>query len=150
MVEKWPRRIMTLGSVFYVEIFNPGQNSTGVTFSVMVWLGFLQEKNDPPYRRILTRGSHFYVEKWPRVQYSTGVTSLHYTGQVTTGIRKAHLILLLRWAKGKKKEDKEGEKRKKRRGKERKKELRKKIHKSVQPCLQLLPRFILGSIFLYC
>jgi hypothetical protein len=64
---------------------------------VMVWFGFLKEKNDPPCRRILTGGSHLYVEKWPRGQYSTGVTYFRYTGLIW---RITPFIRLLRHTRG--------------------------------------------------
>jgi hypothetical protein len=76
---------MTRGSVFYFEIWPPGQYSAGVTFlrdivELIVWFGFLQEKNDPPLAVEYWPGVTFLRRKMTPGQYSKGVTSLRYNG----------------------------------------------------------------------
>jgi hypothetical protein len=87
------RRNLNPRVIFLRRNLTPRQYSTRVTFlcntlELMVWFGFLQEKNAPlpPAVEYWPFSSpHFYVEKWPRGQYSPGVTSLRYIG--TSGAR---------------------------------------------------------------
>jgi hypothetical protein len=59
---------MTRGSVFYVEIWPPGQYSTGVTFlrdtvELMVWFGFSTGEKWPPLAVEYWPGGHISTEK---------------------------------------------------------------------------------------
>jgi hypothetical protein len=78
--KKWPCRIMTRGSVLYVEIWPPVNILRGPWYCRIDGLVRFYTGEKWPLAVEYWPVSNFYVEKWPRGQYSTGVTSFRYTG----------------------------------------------------------------------